>query len=182
MKQIVLFFVFAAAAALFFGLWRAAENKAERAEANFYASVDSLHTYRVRDSLHAASAATLRLRVAEFEALRAADAELIRAMGLRLRRVESVAKISTHSDYVLRPTGDTAWAVRTPYLDFSARKRADTLEARFAVRDTLVQVLHRVPRFTFLGIWFGTKGVRQEVVSKNPHTQIVAAEYIEIMR
>lgn len=70
----------------------------------------------------------------------------------------------------------------TPYIDITGEITSDTLAASIEVRDTLVQVLHRVPRFKLLGIWFGTKGVRQEILSKNPHTRIVAAEYIQITK
>lgn len=74
------------------------------------------------------------------------------------------------------------FALRTPYIDIDGTVGNDSLSATIVVRDTIVQVLHRVPRFKFLGIWFGTKGVRQEIVSKNPHTKITAAEYIEIKK
>ena len=47
--------------------------------------------------------------------------------------------------------------------------------------DTLRQVVHRVPR-RLLGIPCGVKCLRQEVVSSNPHTQIVYSEYIMIER
>ena len=47
--------------------------------------------------------------------------------------------------------------------------------------DTLRQVVHRVPR-RFLFIRFGTKAVRQEIVSSNPHTRIVYAEYVRFAK
>jgi hypothetical protein len=45
--------------------------------------------------------------------------------------------------------------------------------------DTLVQVVHRVPR-KFWFIKWGTKAIRQEVVSKNPFSKVVFTEYIEL--
>ena len=48
-------------------------------------------------------------------------------------------------------------------------------------RDTLVQVVHRVPRQWLFFKW-GTKGIRQEIMSKNPHTEITYAEYIELKK
>ena len=47
--------------------------------------------------------------------------------------------------------------------------------------DTLRQVVHRIPR-RFLFIRWGTKALRQEIVSTNPHTRIVYAEYVKIER
>ena len=45
--------------------------------------------------------------------------------------------------------------------------------------DTIKQIVHRVPK-KFLFIKYGTKGIKQEVVSKNPHTKIVFTEYREL--
>lgn len=59
--------------------------------------------------------------------------------------------------------------------------RADSVSCRVESIDTLQQVVHRVPR-RFLFIRWGTKAVRQEVVSSNPHTNIVYTEYIELKR
>jgi len=47
--------------------------------------------------------------------------------------------------------------------------------------DTLRQIVHRVPR-RFLFIRWGTKAIRQEIVSTNPHTRIVYTEYIDMRR
>ncbi len=59
--------------------------------------------------------------------------------------------------------------------------RADSVNCQVVSIDTLQQIVHRVPR-RFLFIRWGTKAVRQEVVSSNPHTQIVYTEYIELRR
>lgn len=47
--------------------------------------------------------------------------------------------------------------------------------------DTLIQIVHRVPK-KFLWFRFGTKAIRQEVVSKNPYTNVVYTEYIELVK
>ena len=57
--------------------------------------------------------------------------------------------------------------------------RRDTLMLDYRSVDTLHQVIHRVPR-KFLFFRFGTKGIRQEVWSSNPHTRLVYSEYIEL--
>ena len=58
---------------------------------------------------------------------------------------------------------------------------ADSVECRVESIDTLRQIVHRVPR-RFLFIKFGTKALRQEIVSTNPHSKIVFTEYIKIER
>ncbi len=59
--------------------------------------------------------------------------------------------------------------------------RDDSASCRVVSVDTLQQIVHRVPR-RFLFIRWGTKAIRQEVVSSNPHTNIVYTEYIELKR
>lgn len=59
--------------------------------------------------------------------------------------------------------------------------RADSVSCHVLSIDTLQQVVHRVPR-RFLFIRWGTKAIRQDVVSSNPHTQIIYTEYIELRR
>lgn len=53
--------------------------------------------YRTQLGEAAASAQVLRLRCAEFERLRAEDAERIRRLGIRLRRTEAAARSATQT-------------------------------------------------------------------------------------
>ena len=69
----------------------------------------------------------------------------------------------------------------TPWLHIAGVLRGDTLNLDYQMVDTLRQVVHRVPR-RFLFFRFGTKGIRQEVWSSNPHTRLVYSEYIELGR
>ena len=55
------------------------------------------------------------------------------------------------------------------------------LDLRIQSVDTLFQVVHRVPKQWLFFRW-GTKAIRQEVVSSNPHTKIVYSEYIELKK
>lgn len=166
-----------------------------RLEYNQGVLLDTITTYKVRDSLNAVSVGVLTLSLSELKQYRSEDAALIKDLNLRLSRVQSIGKTSTESNYDVSTelipdtivVHDTIVKVqridyKTPYIDISGIVTNSKLTANIAVRDTLVQVFHRVPKFKFLGIWFGTKGVRQEVVSKNPHTTITAAEFIEIKR
>ena len=59
--------------------------------------------------------------------------------------------------------------------------RTDSVSCDVTSIDTLRQIVHRVPR-RFLFIRWGTKAIRQEVVSSNPHTQIVYTEYIQFTK
>jgi hypothetical protein len=70
---------------------------------------------------------------------------------------------------------------RDPWVTVEGRIRGDSVACRVESVDTLRQVVHRVPR-RFLFIRFGTKAVRQEIVSSNPHTRIVYAEYVRFAK
>ncbi len=162
----------------------------EELEWNQSSLLDSVHRYSVMDSLSAASIGVLELELSELRAYRSKDKELIKNLGLRLSRLQSISTTGIESSYSFRVKAqditsgsDTLkWSIKNKWINFYAEKQKDTLESQIIVYDTIVQVLHRVPRFKFLGIWFGTKGVRQEIISRNPHTRISAAEYIEITR
>ena len=57
--------------------------------------------------------------------------------------------------------------------------RGNDVSLDIVSHDTIKQIIHRVPkRFWF--IRWGTKAIRQEVVSSNPHTRIEYTEYIEL--
>ena len=68
-----------------------------------------------------------------------------------------------------------------PWTVVEGRLRNDSVTCRIRSVDTLRQIVHRIPR-RFLFIRWGTKALRQEIVSSNPHTRIVYAEYIRLER
>ncbi len=164
--------------------------EAVRLRSDLYALDDTIRHYRTRLGREAASVQALRLRCSEFERLRKADAAEIRRLGIRLRRAEASARtalatrievrVPVHDTVLLRDTvrffrwHDTWTTVEGTILRDSAACRVESV-------DTLFQVVHRVPR-RFLFIRWGTKAIRQEIVSRNPHTRIVHAEYIELER
>ena len=141
---------------------------------------------------------TLRLELDEFRRARAKDAEQIRALGIKLRRVESSAKaaMATSLD-VTTSLRDTTIVreqfgalVRDTIQMFSWSDAWVSVEGEICGRevcchiesvDTLHQVVHRVPR-RFLGIPYGTKAIRQEITSSNPHTTLLYSEYIDLRR
>jgi hypothetical protein len=163
-------------------------------DGNVRTLLETTETYRVRDSLHAAAVGVLELKAAEYRRVRAADARLVADLRIRLRRAESIAKSAVETRYDAavalhdtvtvvegRPDTIRRFSHRTPYIDLQGVLKPDTVELSLLVRDTLLQVVHRVPR-RILFIRYGTKAVRQQVVSTNPHTRIVYTEYIRLRK
>ena len=176
-----------------------------RLHKNQEALASEIEHYVTESNEAVATIQSLELRLAEFRTIRARDAERIREMGIALRRVESTSTVSSTTTVTLEaPLRDTT-LVRTdlyariaeklgepPLLDrakaFQWRDnwvtvegiiRNNEVECKVESVDTLYQVVHRVPH-KFLFFRFGTKAIRQEIVSSNPHTRIVYAEYIEL--
>lgn len=69
---------------------------------------------------------------------------------------------------------------RDPWVDLSLTPQPDgSTHLHLLCHDTLTQVVHRIPHRWWIFRW-GTKALRQEIRSSNPHTKIVFSEYIEI--
>ena len=144
--------------------------------------------YKTRLDNSAASVVALQLRLDEYRKLHAKDLRRIRALDIKLRRVESVATTATESKAkFVAPRIDTVILRDTLSLfrwsDSWTRVEGticnNDVECLVESIDTLHQVIHRVPhRWWF--IRYGTKAIRQEITSSNPHTRIVYTEYIEL--
>lgn len=151
--------------------------------------------YKTRDSLNAASIEKLTLTTAQFREKQVESTKLIKSMSLKLRRVESVSTQAVETTRLITDTlivRDSMMGINytDPYLSIKGQVSIHpqmqahlhsqaVLKAEIISYDTLIQVVHRVPRkFWFLR--FGTKAIRQEIVSKNPYTKITYAEYVEL--
>ena len=125
-------------------------------------------------------------------------AQRIEDLGVRLRRVESlsVAASITELSATLSDTpaplpddsiGHTSLAPQATrhfrwsdsWVEIDAALVDESLEWHLTSRDTLYQVVHRVPYRWWIFRW-GTKALRQEIRSSNPHTRLTYAEYLQI--
>ena len=205
MKKYLFLYAVAVTALLVCGYGRyRRENR--RLTQNQHALAAGIERYRTRLGQEAASVQALRLRCAEFEELRAADAAEIRRLGIKLRRLEAAARTATATKVEIRtPVRDTVvvrlrdtlvvrlrdtlvvrdtlrlFRWRDAWVRVEGAVTADSVLCRVESADTLRQVVHRIPR-RFLFIRWGTKALRQEIVPSNPHTRIVYSEYVKIER
>ena len=161
-----------------------------RLRSNEESLLGSVEQYKTRAERSAASVAMLELRLDELKRLRSQDAEQIRTLGIRLRRVESYAKSVTESRSVASlPIRDTIilhdtiklFAQDLGHTALQGSIAHDTLHIDLKQRDTLFQAVHRVPR-KFLFFRFGTRAIHQDVWTSNPNTEIVYTEYIELSK
>lgn len=149
--------------------------------------------YRTRLDESAASVVALQHKLKEYREQHARDTKRIKMLGVRLRRVESIATTASQTEIeVATPLRDTIllldrllpdtasifrWS--DDWVRIEGIIRNGKAECRIESIDTLRQVVHRVPH-KFLFFRYGTKAIRQEIISSNPHTRIIYTEYIEL--
>lgn len=168
--------------------------EAARLRSNNEVLTSETQLYRTCLNESAASVMALQLKVKEYREQHARDVKRIKTLGVRLRRVESIATAATQTEVeAMAPLRDTIFYDRLlpdtaslfrwsdSWVRIDGTIRGGNVECRVESIDTLRQIIHRVPR-RFLFFRYGTKAIRQEIVSSNPHTRIVYAEYIELPR
>lgn len=148
--------------------------------------------YRTKDSLSVADVERLTLSNREFSRYCSELKQTVEKLRLKVRDLQSVSRTVTESYYpvqvvvrdsILPGKKDTLKCVdyHDAYLTFSGCIEKQTFHGEISTRDTLVQVVYRVPR-KFLFIRWGTKAIRQKILSCNPYNRIVYDEYIELKR
>lgn len=187
---------------LLIGVMRILRNENNRLKNNQTALAQKIEHYKSALGEEVASAHILRLKCGEYEDLRKADAERIKSLGIKIRRLESAAKsiatteVDAHTrirdTIVLRDTirlydtvryTDTLRRFRwnDPWVEIEGEIDGDDVHCNIHSIDTLHQIVHRIPR-RFLFIRYGTKAIRQDIFSTNPHTRIAYTEYVEFER
>lgn len=159
--------------------------------------MEDVKRYQTKDSLNVATIGVLELKLSEFKKYRAEDAELIKSLKVKNRDLEAVttAQMQTISelraelkDSIVYLPGDTVERVvkcieyRDRYLDVVGCVIDNVFSGEIVSRDSLT-IVNTVQYKRFWGFLWKTKKVKNrqiDVVSKNPHTQIMGVEYIEI--
>lgn len=157
--------------------------------------LEDVERYRVLDSLSGARVESLELTVKEYERYRAEDARLIKALKAKNRDLAAVA--STHTNTVIdlhtvvrdtviiRDSVEVKAAVvhcGDPWYDFDGMLAGDEFTGELVCRDSLL-VAETVRRGRFLGFLWKTGKVKDrkvDVVSRNPHTEIMGVEHVVI--
>ncbi len=172
------------------------KDEAARYKNNTEALMEDVERYRVLDSLSGARVESLELTVKEYERFRADDAALIKQLKQRNRDLAAVNKTQSQTIIDLRATPvDTVVLVRdsiiTPavavhcgdaWFDFDGILTADQFTGTLTNRDSLL-LAETVKYKRFLGFLWKTRRVQDrqlDVVSKNPHTEIMGIEHVVI--
>ena len=188
------------AAILFSLIWQGYQIKGLRVERDKYKGntetlLSDVETYKIRDSLSAARVQSLELSIKEFERFRAEDAALIRELKAKNRDLAAVNKTQSQTiinlQAIPRDTIIIRDSVKIPavavhagdaWFDFDGLLTEKDFTGTLRNRDSLL-VAESVKYKRFLGFLWKTNKVhdrRVDVVSRNPHTEIVGVEYVVI--
>ena len=164
-------------------------------KSNVTTLLDSVSTYVINDSINVASAKELQLQLSDFKRFRADDYKLITNLKADNKRLQNVTTAQTQTIHKLSGTVrdslvyinnivvDTIRCVtiHDKWFDLQGCIKNNILDGSMQTRDSLLYVEHIVPK-RFLGfLWkYGVKERRQEILSKNPNTKILNAEFITI--
>ena len=159
----------------------------------------SVESYKVQDSLQAATIGDLQLTLKQYKQFRAEDAQLISSLKVDNKRLQGVVTTQTESYYqhtaALRDSvkmliTTVPDSIKVPIIVKTANFAdawhslnividGDSLNYRLRTKESLIITNHVVPK-RFLWFKFGCKEVRTDVVSKNPYVESISLESIII--
>ena len=164
----------------------------DRYKANQTALLADVEHYKTESGKNAASVQKLTLTNKELEQNYSDLAETAKDLQIKVKRLQSVSNTSTETRVEIKtevrdsivyikgePIKTLAFDWRDPWTDIEGIIHNDSANLNIQSTDTIVQFVHRVPH-KFLFFKWGCKAIKQDIVSKNPHTNIVYTEYIEL--
>lgn len=164
----------------------------ERYKANQAALLGQVEYYQTENGKNAASVQKLTLTYDELKANYDVVCNTAKELGVKVKRLESASTTETKTevrivtevrDSIVYRDGriDSLLAFRwhDPWVNVDGAIRRDSVDMNISSTDTIVQIVHRVPHKWWFIKW-GTKAIRQEVVSTNPHTKITYTELIDL--
>lgn len=165
----------------------------ERLAGNQQALLEKAEYYETEAGKSAASVQRLQLSYSELEDNYSQVCKVSNDLRIKIKRMEAATTTQTKTEVEVQTTvrdtviiRDTlpplklqAIEWRDPWVTVTGGLAGKELKLNISSVDTLTQIVYRVPK-QFWFIKYGTKAIRQEIVSGNPHTKIVYTEYIEL--
>ena len=164
----------------------------DRYKQNNTALLSDIERIKVDSTTMAVDAKALRLTIDEYERFRAADAEKIRQMGVKIMNLQAVAKhnleVAAPINAVIRDTvfiRDTVQVIQqkvemaSPHIQLDAVIDNDTLRGDIRLPVTLQQTVWVEYKRKCL-FWKKVKAIHQTISSDNPYVDIKYSEYIQI--
>ena len=164
----------------------------DRYRSNTEALLSEMKRMQIDSATVAVDVKGLRLNVDEYKRLRAEDAEKIKAMGVKIRSLQTAARhdieVAGPIDAAVKDTiviRDTVPVLRqkvemiTPYIHLTGLIEDNRLKGEIRVPITLQQAvwIEYKRRWIF---WKRAKAIHQTISSDNPYVRIKYSEYIVI--
>ena len=149
--------------------------------------------YRASDSISAASVGKITLERDEFKKHNADLVKTAALLNLKVKRLEAAVQTAVKTEYLIKTeikdsliyVPEEPFPVKVPCIDYNDKWLTidgciinKEFSGIITSTDSLTHFIHRVPKWKFLGMQIGTKGVKLDVVSKNPHSNIFYLQYI----
>jgi hypothetical protein len=177
------------------------KNRAEckRLQSNQEALMKSVELYETQAGESAASVNRLQLNYDDLERHYNNVCLEAKNLGIKVKRLQSVAQTGTHTDIKIQTEvkDSIIYAYKEnlvyidtvkwfswhdpPWVDITGVIDSGRVNLNVQSVDTLLQIVHRVPK-RFLFFRWGTKAIKQEIISKNPHAKIIYSDYIELKK
>lgn len=164
-----------------------------RLKSNQVTLLSDVVRYKTNSGKNAASVQKLTLTKKELEKNCSYLENQIKDLNIKLKRVQSISSTATQSDYDIITTlkDSIVYKDRIKYITLRTIKYSDpwinisgiidsiNFKGKIQTRDTLNQVIHRIPK-KFLFFRFGCKAIVQDVKCSNPHSEIEYTKYVEM--
>lgn len=166
----------------------------DRYRVNQTALLSDVEHYKTESGKNAASVQKLTLTYDELKKNYDDVVAAAKELNIKVKRMQSVSTTATETrvnvvtqvrdsiifrDSITQSIKIFRW--NDPWVSIFGELNKDSVGIDVQSRDTIVQIVHRIPH-KFWFIKWGTKAIRQEIVSKNPHTNIVYTDYIELKK
>jgi hypothetical protein len=174
------------------------KSERDKYKSNTETLLQDVEHYQTKDSLNAVTVGVLQLKLSEFEKYRADDAALIKTLQTKNRNLQAVTTAQTETINELRGTvrdsivylpGDTVTTVLRcvdivdEWFELHGCAKPDgSFTGTHINRDSLL-IAETVKYKRFLNFLWKTKKIKNrkfDIVSRNPHTNIIGFEVITI--
>lgn len=194
--KLLIFLTVCIAALCLFDANQRKQQEINRLSNNVVVLTDSLHTYRVLDSLNAVQTKALRVTISEWHEAYEGEAALVKKLQADKRNLQATInmQLQTIADFKSALTPVVVYEIGNiprdtikcfdysdKWLDINGCIENDTVSLHAECREELLAV-ESIQRKRFLGIplsvkWFGYKSRTLDVVSLNPNCKVISSTY-----
>jgi hypothetical protein len=153
---------------------------------NEYALNDTIHNYKIRDSINVSEIKELNYTLSEMKDFRKADLELIKDLKIRLKTAESTTHVKTKIEYITKDSliyvSDSLRkiGIHNHWVNLDLNIYPKDYDLKLNVIDSLSIVGFKERPKKFLFIRYGKWDCYVNIVNHNPYSKVLYMEKITI--